>query len=244
MAAGVGGTLGSVVGGSIGTAIAPGVGTAIGSALGGALGSYGAAALTNQSAFDITESERENQRRLAELRRRQELGTLGLSEREQQSLFMKQQGQIQGQLQQAQQNIRASGAAGMMSGAGLGALQQAQLAEGGAQQMATVQRDIEARNIEEAAKQRAEIEERIATKDEYELRRKQAREAMLEEALGVGEGELVQTDKAGTMNAPSQAEMDKMATALGIPADKVAGIFPFLKQNPDLAQYFAMAMGG
>jgi hypothetical protein len=46
------------------------------------------------------------------------------------------------------------------------------------------------------------------------------------------------------MAAPSQAEMDKMATALGIPADKVAGIFPFLKQNPDLAQYFAMAMGG
>lgn len=242
--AGVGGSVGGMVGGAIGTAILPGVGTAIGSALGAGLGSYGAAALTNRSAFDITEAERENARRLAELRRRQELGTLGLSEGEQQSLFTKQQGQIQGQLQQAQQNIRASGAAGMMSGAGLDALRQAQLAEGGAQQMATVQRDIEARNIEEAARQKAEIEERIATKDEYELRRKQTREAMLEEALGAGEGALILSDKAGTMAAPTGAETEAMAKALGIPADKVAGIFPYLKQNPDLAKYFAMAMGG
>lgn len=242
--AGVGGSVGGMVGGAIGTAIMPGVGTAIGSALGGAIGSGAASYLTNRSAFDITESETENARRLAELKRRQEMGTLGLSEREQQSLFTKQQGQIQGQLQQAQQNIRASGAAGMMSGAGLDALRQSQLAEGGAQQMATVQRDIEARNIEEAAKQKAEIEERIATKSEYDLSRKQAREAMLAEALGAAEGALVLSDKAGTMNAPTQAETDKMATALGIPADKVAGIFPFLKQNPDLAQYFAMAMGG
>lgn len=169
--AGVGGTVGSVVGGAIGTAIAPGVGTAIGSALGGALGAYGASALTNQSVFDITSSETENARRLAELKRMREMGTLGLSAAEQNALFNAQQAQVQGRLGQAQQTMRASGAAGMASGAGAEQLRQLGLAE-------------------------------------------------------------------------TQAELGQMATALGIPADKAAGIFPFLQQNPDLMKYFAMAMGG
>ena len=246
MAAGVGGTVGSVVGGAIGTAIAPGVGTAIGSALGGALGSYGAAALTNKSVFDITESEKENQRRLAELKRMREMGTLGLSQAEQNALFSAQQAQVQGRLGQAQQTMRAAGAAGMASGAGAAQLQQLGLAETQAGLMANVSRDVEAKNLERKRQLEAELEERIASGDEYEIRRKQAKEKMLEEALGVGEGEQVLQDKTGQGlgQAPSQAELDTMATALGIPADKAAGLFPFLQQNPDLMKYFAMAMGG
>lgn len=244
--AGVGGTVGSVVGGAIGTAIAPGVGTAIGSALGGALGAYGASALTNQSVFDITSSETENARRLAELKRMREMGTLGLSAAEQNALFNAQQAQVQGRLGQAQQTMRASGAAGMASGAGAEQLRQLGLAETQAGLMAQAARDVEAKNLDRKRQLEAELEERIATKDEYELRRKQAKEQMLEEALGTAEGELTLQDKTGQGigSGPTQAELGQMATALGIPADKAAGIFPFLQQNPDLMKYFAMAMGG
>ena len=130
--------IGSTLGGIVGLAGGP-IGSAIGTMAGGVLEAL--------PALIKTDAEKENERRLAALRRQQDMGTLGLTEAEKQSMYTAGVNQIGGQLQQAQAQSRAVGAAGMASGAGLSALQQAQFAESAAKAAAGVSQNVEVQNI-------------------------------------------------------------------------------------------------
>lgn len=145
---------GASAGAALGTLVAPGVGTAIGAGIGAGLGAI--------PALVKTEAELENERRLRELRRQQEMGTLGLTEAEKQAIYTAQQSALQGQLQQAQTQIRAAGAAGMGTGAGTEVLRQTQLAEAEARAMADAARGVEQKQLERKRELEDEIQQRIA----------------------------------------------------------------------------------
>lgn len=219
--------IGSTLGGIAGTVFGP-LGSTIGSLAGGALDAI--------PSLIKTEAERENERRRKALTRMQEMGTLGLTESEKQSMYTAGANQIGGQLQQAQAQSRAVGAAGMASGAGAAALQQAQLAEAAAKAASGVSQNVEVQNLERKRELDNELEDRIATEAEY----KQAR---LEAAMGLISGGLTTIQKGGQKaltqagSMPSMAEISKFAKLMGLD-DKTA--LEFLKtkaKNPAASPY-------
>lgn len=156
---------GALTGALVGTALAPGVGTAIGAA-GGAL-------IENMPKLLGNEQSRYVRKRLDELQRMQEMGTLGLSEEEKKAIFGNQVAQIQGQLDAAQAQLRAAGAAGMQ-GAGAAQLQAAKAAETQAGLTAVAQRGLEAADIERKRQQEQEIEKLISMKAQKQKERQEA----------------------------------------------------------------------
>ena len=108
---------GATAGAALGTAIAPGIGTAIGGAIGGVGG-----ALLGGSALEAMQEEE-----LAELKRRQELGALGLSDEEMLAIRSQGAGQLGRQFAQ-QQALQAGIAASQGGGAGQFAADSASLA--------------------------------------------------------------------------------------------------------------------
>lgn len=158
---GIGSSIGSLAGGLGGLFIGnPAFGAAAGSAAG--------ALIEGIPSLIETDAEKENKRRLKQLQLQAQLGQLGLTEAEKQSLFSSAQDQIAGQLNTARGGIRAAGAAGM-GGAGTAALQQTALAENQAALLGGVGRDVEARNLERKRELEDEIQARIAAKSQEQM---------------------------------------------------------------------------
>ena len=156
---------GALTGALIGTALATGVGTAIGAGAGSLIENFPKLLGNEQSRYV--------RKRLDELQRMQEMGTLGLSEEEKKAIFGSQQAQIQGQLQAAQAQSRAAGAAGM-GGAGAAQLQAAKAAEAQAGLVAGAQRGLEAADIQRKREQEREIEKLISMKAQKQKERQEA----------------------------------------------------------------------
>ena len=219
--------IGSTLGGIAGTVFGP-LGSTIGSLAGGALDAI--------PSFIKTDAEKENERRRKELTRMQEMGTLGLTEAEKQSMYTAGTNQIGGQLQQAQAQSRAVGAAGMASGAGAAALQQAQLAEAAAKAASGVSQNVELQNLERKRELDNELEDRIATEAEY----KQAR---LEAAMGLISGGLTTIQKGGQKaltqagSMPSPAEIAKFAKLFNLDEKTAAEMLKTKKKNPETEPY-------
>jgi len=112
----VGSSAGGMLGGALGTAFGP-VGATVGRVAGSALGSSAGALLGALPNLIPTASEKENKKRIADLERRQALGTLGLTEAERQQLYF----QSTAGIDKAAEDVRArqSGlAAALASGSG------------------------------------------------------------------------------------------------------------------------------
>lgn len=174
MASGI--AAGASAGAAIGTAIMPGIGTAIGGIGGGLIGAI--------PSLIKTDAEKENEKRLKELRRQQEMGTLGLTEAEMQSLFNREQAAISGGLQQAQSQIRAAGASGMQTGAGNELLRQQQAAQQQAALLAQTTRSIEEKNLLRKRELEDEIQARIAADSEYNQARAEALTGVAVSSMG------------------------------------------------------------
>lgn len=218
--AGVGATIGSLLGGPMGTAIGSGIGQA-------AIGAISAIPKLQDTELDI-----ENKKRLAELKRMQELGTLGLSEQEKQQLFNAQQQQVGGQLQQGQ-NLQRQ----MLTGAGQEQLRAAQSAATNAGIMSNVTSNIQSADI--AAKQ-AQIEEKAALTAAVAQRKAEKDAALAAIATGglstfiesYGQEQMIQ----GKMPGPQ--EIATLAKTYGIQPDEAKGMIQFSIQNPEAMKFF------
>ena len=228
---GVGAILGTALGGPLGGAL----GSAAGSMIGAGLGAI--------PALIKTPAEKENERRLRELQRMQEMGTLGLSEEEKQRVFGRGQAQIQGALQGAQAGIRSAGAALGGSGAGTEALRQVQLAEGEAKMLGDLSTKVSEADIQRKRELEDEIQARIAAKT-----------ASQQEALSAGLGVLQTGAQAGMERfnlekmiqgkAPSSAELQGLARVYGISEQEAGGLIDFMNKNPEAAEIFSNLFGG
>jgi hypothetical protein len=230
--------IGNILGGTLGTFAGGPVGTAIGAGLGGAIG----AGIEAIPTFMESDAEKENKRRLKELKQMQELGTLGLTEAEKQQLFTGAQGQIQGQLRQAQAGIRSAGAAGM-GGAGTEALRQAKLAEGEAGLVAQVARDIEAKNLERKRELEGEIQERIATQADLQTARRQAVAEIAAAGVG-GFQESLAVEKEARGKAVSPAEIAAYAKARKLSYDEAEAMISLEAKRPGMSRYGSIASEG
>ena len=238
---GIGNVLGGTAGGLAGSLFGP-LGTALGSSAGAALGGVGGAGIEAIPTLMENDAEKENKRRLKELQRMQEMGTLGLTEAEKQQLFTGAQGQIQGQLRQAQAGIRSAGAAGM-GGAGTEALRQAQLAEGEAGLVAQVARDVEAKNLERKRELEGEIQERIATQSEYQTARRQALAEIAAAGVG-GFQESLAVEKEARGKAVSPAEIAAYAKARKLSYDEAEAMISLEAKRPGMSRYGSIASEG
>ena len=178
---------------------------------------------------------RENKRRLEELQRMQELGTLGLTEEEKQSIFGAQQAQIQGQLKAAQAASKAAGAAGMQ-GAGAAQLQAAQAAETQAALVAGAQRGLEAANIQRKRELEDEIQARIAAKAEKSQERAAAISRIGSAGLQAGM-ESFALEKTIQGRMPTPAEIQGFASVNNITPAEAEGYLSYYARNPDSALY-------
>jgi len=221
------------LGGGLGTIVAGPAGTAIGAGLGAALG----AGIEAIPTFMESDAEKENKRRLAQLKRMQEMGALGLTEAEKQSLFTGAQAQIQGQLRQAQAGIRAAGAAGM-GGAGAEALRQAKLAESEAALVGQVSRDVEAKNLERQRELEAEIQERIAAKSDYDLARRQALAEIGSAALQAGQEQFA-AERLIQGKTPTSAEIAAFAKLRKISNEDAAALLALEAKRPGASSRYS-----
>lgn len=231
-------SIGNILGGTLGTFAGGPVGTAIGAGLGGALG----AGIEAIPTFMESDAEKENKRRLKELKQMQELGTLGLTEAEKQALFTGAQGQIQGQLRQAQAGIRAAGAAGM-GGAGTEALRQAQMAEGQAALVGQVSRGIEEKNLERKRELEGEIQERIATQADLQTARRQALAEIASAGVG-GFQESLALEKEARGKEVTPAEIAAYAKARKLSYDEAAAMISLEAKRPGMSRYSPIASEG
>ena len=182
-----------------------------------------------------TAQTRENKRRLEELQRMQEMGTLGLTEEEKQSIFGSQQAQIQGALQASQAQARAAGAAGMQ-GAGAAQLQAAKAAETQANLVAQAQRGLEAANIQRKRELEQEIQARIAAKAEKSQERAAALAKIGSVGFEAGMEELGLSSMTGGTRIGS-SEISNAAKELGMSEEAVADMLRKILESGDLQSY-------
>lgn len=168
-------TKGTNVGSLVGSGIGTYLGGPIGGLIGANLGTIGGALVSAVPSLIKTESEKYNEEELRKLKRRQELGTLGLTEAEKQQAYLG----ASGGLMKAGEDVRSmqSGlASSLATGAG-SALTKATMAE------------------ENLLKQRAEVEQEIMKQD---LKRKEEEAAKIEERTDVASGYKAARRKIGT----------------------------------------------
>jgi hypothetical protein len=190
-----------------------------------------------------TDAEKENEKRLAALRRQQEMGTLGLTEAEKQSMYTAGTTQIGNRLTQAQAQSRAVGAAGMGTGAGAAQLQQAQLAEAQAGLAAGVSQGVEAKNLERKRELEEELQGRVATDTEFNQQRLQAGLGVLSGGLAGGI-ESFKQEQTIQGKKPTAGEIQAFANQLKISTADAAGLMSYIGTNPEAAKYLEILGAG
>jgi hypothetical protein len=166
LGSGIGGALGTILGATGTTGAGGPIGGMIGSALGSATGA-GLAALPDLLKSDY---EKSNEKRLKDLKRRQELGTLGLSEREKAAMSYAGNAAVE----KAAQDIRAlqgGTAASLATGAGIAASQAQMANEALLQRKADVAQSVLEQDLAEKRAQEQELEQRGALASDAKTKR-------------------------------------------------------------------------
>lgn len=230
--------IGSSIGGALGTAVGSLYGP-LGSALGSALGAAAGAGLEAIPGLIETDAEKENKRRLAQLNRMQEMGTLGLTENEKQSMYTSQQSQISNQLKQGQQVARQAGAAGMQTGAGGENIRAMQAAESNAALAADAARAVGVQDLQRKRELEDELQSRIAAKSQYDTQRLQSGLGVASAGLAAGmEQSALETTIQG--KKPSAAEIQSFASTYNIPAENAGGFLEMVSKRPEMLKYLSV----
>lgn len=232
----------SSLGGLAGSIYGP-VGSAIGTAAGGMVGGTIAAI----PELVVSDAERENKRRIEELKRMQEMGTLGLSEREKQQLYGAGQSQIQGRLQQAGQIARQAGAAGMATGAGTELLRAAQSAETGAGLAASIAQSVGEQDLARKRELQDEMISRQQAASQMKTDRLSAITKILTGGLGAGtEALTAEQTYGGKQIGTPEISAATAAIKRAVPGATDAETNAFIQdaaKNPELFKYLTLFMG-
>ena len=237
MANGIGSSIGGTLGGIAGTTFGP-IGTALGTAAGSLIG----AGIEAIPGLIETDAEKENKRRLAQLKKMQEAGTLGLTEAEKQQLYTSAQGAAAGQMRQAQAGIRAAGAALGGSGAGTEALRQAQLAEGMTAVEANISQNVEAQNLQRKRELEDEIQGRIAAKSETDQARAAAAAGVASAGFETGVAKF-QQEMTIQGKKPTAAEIAALAKLYKVDIETATGILSLQSKDPQAGANAAKYLG-
>jgi hypothetical protein len=216
------GGLGSGLGSAVGTLI----GGPLGGAVGGGIGAIGGNLLTAIPTFIKSDYEKENKKRLEDLKRRQELGTLGFTEQEKQALYNAGSSAIE-KAGQDVRDLQSGTAASLATGAGLAAARQVAEQEPIIAARAQLERDLQAKNLEEARAQTQELEERMAIASEAKARRQAAVVGIAAGAVGSADEIL---DQAKTLRGakPSSEQLTQFMSVTGLDKKQAAKALGFM----------------
>lgn len=236
-----GASSGASVGGAIGSVV-PGVGTAIGTGVGAVIG----AGIAAYPYLTKSDAEKENERRLAQLKMQQQMGTLGLTEREQQALYTKAADAAGVQTAQQQQIARQYAAAGGATGAGSAIAGQLQTQENLARAQAMTARAVEEQNLARKRELEQEIQARIAAKSEAKETREQAIAGIAGAGFQAGTERLaLESTIQGKKPSASEIAAVQKLYGFGTP-EEAAGFIEFSSRSPQtakLAPYGNIASG-
>jgi hypothetical protein len=201
-----------------------------------------------------TKTERANKKELEALQRRQELGTLGLSDEERRQLeesYAMKQGATQAAAE-AQRNRLLQGGMGVSGGQAL--LSEAALAEAETNSQVASQQAIEAANLAKAQQEEQQIRDLQATLDETAMARREAIGSIPMAGVGAYTGQLAteQLLSGGLSGKELQGAM-AITKEFGLTQDEATKQLLYLKQNnkklydfytnPEATSYLSM-LGG
>lgn len=208
------------------------------------LSSVGGAAVSNLGTLIPSKLQRENKKRLAELQRKQEAGQLGLTGQEQAAVERR----LRGGARQAQQGAQLererllAGQGGAQAGASLA--QAAQLEQQLMQQETDIAGKVEEMDLQ---KEQQQLDEMAALGAAVEERRRE-----LAGAIGNVAGAGIQA--AGSTLAQqaviqgqkdiSTAQVQGLATSLGVSPDEARGLYELSLENPEMFKYITALQSG
>ncbi|CAB4173569.1 hypothetical protein UFOVP1228_32 [uncultured Caudovirales phage] len=230
------GGLGSSLGGAVGSIWGP-----VGSMAGSALGSVGGALIGSIPSLIKSDYEKENAKRLADLKRRQELGTLGFTEEEKQSLY----NAGTSATEKAAQDMRAlqsTQAAALATGAGQAGIQSALQQEQAVTARAALERDLQAKNLEEKRALQNEIEQRQALASEAKARKQAAAVSIAQTGIGSLD-EAIEHAKTVRGAKPTPDQLDALAKTTGMDPNQISSVLDYMASaSPEMQQLFGSLM--
>jgi len=230
------GSYGSSIGGAIGSIWGP-----VGGMAGSALGSVGGSLIGSIPTLIKSDYEKENAKRLAELKRRQDLGILGFTEEEKQALYNAGTSATEKAAQdmRALQSVQAGALATGTGQAGIAnALQQEQAVTA----RAALERDLQAKNLEEKRALQNEIEQRQALASEAKSRRQAAAVSVTESGLTSIAADL---EHAKTVRGakPTTDQLDAFSKMTGMDSKQISSVLDYMSgSTPEMQQLFGSLM--
>lgn len=229
--------VGSVLGGLAGTAI----GGPIGGMAGQALGSVAGGLISTLPSLIKTDEEKLNQQRLKDLKRRQELGMLGLTEAEKQQLYSDQDSAAQ----KAQQDIKdlQSGVASSLA-TGAGAASRTFVAEQEAliRARAAAEKEVQKANLIERKAQIDEIEKRTMLGDQYKGQKQAAISGVAMTGIGALD-ESIARMQAVRGAKPSPEQIQQFMKYTGLDEKQTADIIGRIARDPSAASIYGGIVG-
>jgi len=199
--------------------------------------------LSGAGAILPSKLERENKKRMDDLQRQQELGALGLNEKEQASFYNKFSAGAQQVQDQAEQE-RARYLAGSGGATGGGAMEQLLAGE---QAQQALQTDIAGKVLEaDLAKEQAQKDE-LAALQAADAEKKQARlGAFMNVGTGVIESGLGAAAQQAVIQGPkdvSPETLNALAKQLDVTPEAARGLMELAVTNPSMMKYLTALQG-
>lgn len=201
------------------------------------LAGVGATAASQLPQLIPTSFDREQKKRMEELKRKEEMGTLGLTDNERRVLENRFGGASRqaGQYAAAERAKYLAGSGGATGGA---SLLQAQFADEQRQQaQERINAEIEAKNLEKQRMQTEELRALEAARGERKAKALGAAGAMLGAGIEAGVTTAAQERLFAGARAPSSNSVNALAVAMGVSPDEARGFIELAATNPEMMKY-------
>jgi hypothetical protein len=229
--------VGSVLGGLAGTAI----GGPVGGMAGQALGSVAGGLLSVLPSLIKTDEERLNAERLKNLKRRQDLNTLGFTEDERQQLYMEQDSAAQ-KAQQDVKDLQSGVASSLATGAGAASRNFVAEQENLIRARAAAEREVQKANLLEKKAQTEELEKRTMLGDQYKGQKQAAIAGVAMTGIGALD-ESIAKMQAVRGAKPTPEQIKQFMTYTGLDEKQTAEIIGRIARDPSAAGIYGGIVG-